>query len=223
MILQKMKSGKISYFSSDLLDQGEGINGFSNVVSLEKEYGSTSKRVFNSNITYNEKTGYFNLEHLSDQQIPQIIIEEDMFGKQKIWLKESETSSYILNKIETDLVINKKIKDKIFDESLVEYFQNNKIMKIILENVDEENNEIVINNENGIFKNFKTIIEKSTKNFLIDDGKCQLYLNKEEKDIVIDKLNDYVKKSLSTQKLLLSKNSDNELKKVKKSNNKQKI
>ena len=54
MNIQKMKAGKDTYYSLDLLDHGEGVNGFTNVTTIVKDYNTSIKRVYQSNISFNE-------------------------------------------------------------------------------------------------------------------------------------------------------------------------
>ncbi len=205
MNLQRMKSGKDYYISLDLLDQGQGIDGFSNVEAILKDYGTTIRNVYNSNINYNEKSNEFNLEQHSEQINPAVIIEEDMFGKMKVWLKSSKTSEYLISKINSFNVIDQNIKNKILNESINKFYNEEKIAEKIKEKFNDDLE--IKENEKNIILKFSKILKESDLCFHTDNGQCSIHLSKKEKENIIEKIFNEVEKSISTKNFLLKKSS----------------
>lgn len=218
-----MKSGKDTYVSNDLLDQGEGINGFSNVAAINKEYSSTIRRVNQSNLVFHEKKGEFELVQYSETTNPTVIIEEDMFGKEKVWLKESNTTNHFLEKIENESIIDKKLRDKILDQAIISYVEDQKLKIYLSINLSEEQKPLIDKNEKKIVKLIKDFIESNKVDFHTDNGICHLYVNNSMKETLFNYVNDGLSKTLSTQSFLLKKADTDIDKQKKKTNIKNKI
>lgn len=203
MNLQKMKSGKDTYVSNDLLDQGEGINGFSNVAAITKEYNSTVRRVNQSNLVFHEKKEEFELVQYSETNNPTVIIEEDMFGKEKVWLKLSETSNHFLDKIEKDNIIDKKLKDKILEQAIIRYIDEQKLKIYLSIDLSDDQKPLIEKNEKKIIKIVKDFIENNKVDFHTDAGVCHLYVNNSMKEQLLNNVRNGLTKTLATQSFLL--------------------
>ena len=207
MNIQKMKAGKDTYYSLDLLDHGEGINGFTNVTTIVKDYSSSIKRVYKSNINFNEKDNEYFFEEVNNTQNPTVILAEDMFGKEKVWLKAGGTTEHLLSTIETDGVLNKKLKKEIIENAILSTYQDKKIEKELVEKLSLSEQEMVAEyvTSGKLSHKFVSIVEKTNPIYLVDAGKCFVHVNLNEMNEFKELLEKDLHRVVSTKNLLLKK------------------
>jgi hypothetical protein len=207
MNIHKMKAGKDTYYSLDLLDHGEGVSGLTNVMTIVKEYGASIKRVYQSNISFNEKDNEYFFEEFTNTQNPNVILEEDMFGKEKVWLKAGGTTQHILEKIEKDNVLNKKLKKEIIEQAILTAYTDKNIEKEIVSKLDKPEQDMITDylTTGKLANKFVHIVEKSNATFLVDGGKCFMHIHQNDlKDLKI-LLEKDIERVVSTKKLLIKK------------------
>jgi hypothetical protein len=202
-----MKAGKDTYYSLDLLDHGEGVNGFTNVTTIVKDYNSSIKRVYQSNISFNERDNEYFFEEFNSTQNPSVILEEDMFGKEKVWLKASQTTDHLLNTIETDGVLNKKLKKEIVENAILSTYQDKKIEKELVDKLSLSEQEMVAEYVaiGKLAHKFVNLVEKTNPTYLVDAGKCFVHVNQKELNEFKELLEKDLHRVVSTKNLLLKK------------------
>lgn len=202
-----MKAGKDTYYSLDLLDHGEGVNGFTNVTTIVKDYNSSIKRVYQSNISFNERDNEYFFEEFNSTQNPSVILEEDMFGKEKVWLKASQTTDHLLNTIETDGVLNKKLKKEIVENAILSTYQDKKIEKELVDKLSLSEQEMVSEYvaSGKLAHKFVNLVEKTNPTYLVDAGKCFVHVNQKELNEFKELLEKDLHRVVSTKNLLLKK------------------
>lgn len=202
-----MKAGKDTYYSLDLLDHGEGVNGFTNVTTIVKDYNSSIKRVYQSNISFNEKDNEYFFEEFNSTQNPSVILEEDMFGKEKVWLKSGGTTDHLLSAIEKDGVLNKKLKKEIVENAILSTYQDKKIEKEIVGKLSLQEQEMVAEyvNSGKLAHKFVSIVEKTNPTYLVDAGKCFMHVNQKDMNEFKELLEKDLHRVVSTKNLLLKK------------------
>ena len=207
-----MKAGKDTYYSLDLLDHGEGVNGFTNVTTIVKDYNSSIKRVYQSNISFNEKDNEYFFEEFNNTQNPTVILEEDMFGKEKVWLKASGTTDHLLSTIEKDGVLNKKLKKEIVENSILTTYKDKNIEKEVLNKLTETEQAVVNEyiNSGKLAHKFVSIVEKTNPTYIVDAGKCFIHTNQKELNEFKELLEKDLYRVISTKNLLLKKTSATE-------------
>jgi hypothetical protein len=207
MNIQKMKAGKDTYYSLDLLDHGEGVNGFTNVTTIVKDYNSSIKRVYQSNISFNEKDNEYFFEEFNSTQNPSVILEEDMFGKEKVWLKAGGTTDHLLTTIEKDGVLNKKLKKEIVENAILSTYQDKKIEKEIVGKLTLPEQEMVAEyvSSGKLSHKFVSIVEKTNPTYLVDAGKCFMHVNQKDMNEFKELLEKDLHRVVSTKNLLLKK------------------
>jgi len=206
--IQKMKAGKDLYLSTNLLDQGEGINGLTNVKTLIKEYGTSVKRVFQSNIRLEDENYY--LEEFNQNKNPTIIVEEDMFGKEKIWIQNGGIAEHLLNTIENNTVLDEKLKNEIISETFKNFYVTNQLESKILNEFTLEDKNLIRGHieKDQILKKFIAAFKSSGGQFNIDNGECQIYLKTIDLKNIVDTIKQDLNSVLKTKKLLLVKSED---------------
>jgi hypothetical protein len=202
-----MKAGKDTYYSLDLLDHGEGVNGFTNVTTIVKDYNTSIKRVYQSNISFNEKDNEYFFEEFNSTQNPSVILEEDMFGKEKVWLKACGTTDHLLNTIETDGVLNKKLKKEIIENAILSTYQDKKIEKELVSKLSLPEQEMVAEyvTSGKLAHKFVNIVEKTNPTYLVDAGKCFVHVNQKDLNDFKELLEKDLYRVVSTKNLLLKK------------------
>lgn len=207
-----MKAGKDTYYSLDLLDHGEGVNGFSNVTTIVNEYNSSIKRVFQSNISFNEKDNEYFFEEFNATQNPSVILEEDMFGKEKVWLKSGGTTDHILNTIEKDNVLNKKLKKEIIESAILATYKEKNIEQELINKISEPEQLMLAEyiQSGKLAHKFVSIVEKTNPTYLVDAGKCFIHVNQKDMNIFKELLEKDLHRVVSTKNLLLKKSAATE-------------
>lgn len=208
-----MKAGKDTYYSLDLLDHGEGVNGFTNVSTIVKDYNSSIKRVYQSNISFNERDNEYFFEEFNNTQNPAVILEEDMFGKEKVWLKASGTTDHLLSTIEKDTVLNKKLKKEIIENAILTTYKDKNIEKDVLSKIDPAEHTMVSEYiDNGkLAQKFVTLVEKTTPTYLVDAGKCFVHIHQQELNDFKNLLEKDLYRVISTKNMLLKKTTDTDV------------
>jgi hypothetical protein len=202
-----MKAGKDTYYSLDLLDHGEGVNGFTNVTTIVKDYNSSIKRVYQSNISFNEKDNEYFFEEFNSTQNPSVILEEDMFGKEKVWLKAGGTTDHLLSAIEKDGVLNKKLKKEIVENAILSTYQDKKIEKELVGKLSLTEQEMIAEyvTSGKLAHKFVTLVEKTNPTYLVDAGKCFVHVNQKDMTEFKELLEKDLHRVVSTKNLLLKK------------------
>lgn len=207
-----MKAGSDTFISADLLDQGEGINGFTNILTITNEYGASIKRVYNSNINITEKPDEFILEDLSQLKNPTVIIEEDIFGKEKVWIKSGSTADHIIKTLSDQSVLNKKLKKEIYHKALTDLYESKAIQKNISAKFDEISISLIGDylNTDKMFKKFSSLLEEKGINFIVDNNECFIHIKDVDLNIIKKSIEKDVKRIIDTKQLLLEKTALNE-------------
>lgn len=202
-----MKAGKDTYYSLDLLDHGEGVNGFTNVTTIVKDYNSSIKRVYQSNISFNEKDNEYFFEEFNNTQNPTVILEEDMFGKEKVWLKASGTTDHLLSTLEKDGVLNKKLKKEIVENAILATYKDKKVEQEIIDKLSQPEQAVVAEyiNSGKLAHKFVSIVEKTNPTYIVDAGKCFIHVNQKDMNEFKELLEKDLHRVVSTKNLLLKK------------------
>lgn len=207
MNIQKMKAGKDTYYSLDLLDHGEGVNGFTNVTTIVKDYNTSIKRVYQSNISFNEKDNEYFFEEFNNTQNPSVILEEDMFGKEKVWLKASGTTDHLLSTLEKEGVLNKKLKKEIVENAILSTYNDKNVEKETLNKLTPSEQEMVTEyiSSGKLAHKFVSIVEKTNPTYIVDAGKCFIHVNQKDMNDFKELLEKDLHRVVSTKNLLLKK------------------
>lgn len=212
MNIQKMRAGKDIYYSLDLLDHGEGINGFTNVNTIVKEYEESIKRVYQSNIGFSEKHNEYFFEEFNNTKNPSVILEEDMFGKEKVWLKSGATTDRLLSKLEKDSVLSKKLKKEIVENAILTTYKEKNIEKELINQLSETEQSLVSEyiTSGKLANKFVSIVDKTNPTYLVDAGKCFIHINQKDLTEFKQVLEKDLQRVITTKNLLLKKTgSDN--------------
>lgn len=207
-----MRAGKDIYYSLDLLDHGEGINGFTNVNTIVKEYEDSIKRVYQSNIGFSEKHNEYFFEEFNNTKNPSVILEEDMFGKEKVWLKSCATTDRLLSKLEKDNVLSKKLKKEIVENAILTTYKEKNIEQELINNLSDADKSLVAEYVAGgkLANKFMSLVEKTNPTYLVDAGKCFIHINQKELNEFKQDLEKDLQRVITTKNLLLKKTvSDN--------------
>lgn len=207
-----MKAGSDTFISADLLDQGEGINGFTNILTITNEYGASIKRVYNSNVNVTEKPDEFILEDLSQIKNPTVIIEEDIFGKEKVWIKSGATADHIIKTLTDNTVLNKRLKKEIYQKALTDLYDSKAIKQNISTKFDELSLSLIDDylNTDKMFKKFSSLLEEKGINFIVDNNQCFIHIKDIDLSKIKESLEKDVKRIIDTKRLLLEKTAVNE-------------
>jgi hypothetical protein len=207
MNIQKMKAGKDTYYSLDLLDHGEGINGFTNVKTIVQDYSSSIKRVYQSNISFSEKHNEYFFEEFNSTQNPTVILEEDMFGKEKVWLKASGTTEHLISKIEKDSVLNKKLKKEIVESAILSTYKNKNIERDVLSKITPDDHALVAEhiNTGKLAHKFVSLVEKTTPTYIVDGGNCFVHIHQKDLNNFKELLEKDLHRVISTKNMLIKK------------------
>lgn len=202
-----MKAGKDTYYSLDLLDHGEGVNGFTNVTTIVKDYNSSIKRVYQSNISFNEKDNEYFFEEFNNTQNPTVILEEDMFGKEKVWLKASGTTDHLLSTLEKEGVLNKKLKKEIVENAILATYKDKKVEQELIDKLSLPEQAVVAEyiNSGKLAHKFVSIVEKTNPTYIVDAGKCFIHVNQKDMNEFKELLEKDLHRVVSTKNLLLKK------------------
>lgn len=207
MKIQNLKSGSENYYSCDLLVDSEGIYGYSNVKYLISEMGENA--TLTNNITYYENKDQFILEGFNKIENTPIIIEKDIFGGQKIWIKDSNYCNSLLDNIKQSKVISVNFLEEVINDSLKNYYKENKLNILILNVLSNPQRKQASKDitPNEMFNIFLDAAIKEDLKFNIDNGYCKVRIN----DNVFMKIKENVKKKvlniLQIKELLRNKSS----------------
>lgn len=207
MKIQTLKSGSEIYYSCDLLVDSEGVHGYSNVKLLTDDMGENA--TLTNNITYYENKDQFILEGFNKIENTPIIIEKDIFGGQKIWIKDSNYCNSLLDNIKNSKVISVNVLEEVINDSLKNYYRENKLNILILNVLSNPQRKQASKDitPNEMFNIFLDISNKSDLKFNIEDGNCKVKIN----DNTFIKIKEEVKKKvlniLQIKELLRNKSS----------------
>ncbi len=206
MNLQKLKAGSETYFSSDLLDQCHSIESFSNVKLIMLEYGSTSKEVTN-NIIYNELKDEYKLEEFNKSNNTQVIVETDMFGKKKLWIKDGAYANFIFEKLKDSNCLSLNILEETIEESLKDYYKNNKLNISILNGlgnskIKEAYQEFT---QEEMIENFVNIAKNKKIDFHIENNGINVLIKPDVYQNIKNEFKDTIEKKLCVKNVLKNK------------------
>lgn len=224
MKIQNLKSGSENYYSCDLLVESEGVCGYSNVKFLTNEYGVNS--TITNSITYYENKDQFILEGFNKIENTPIIIEKDIFGGKKVWIKAGDYCNSLLDNIKQSKVISVNFLEEVINYSLKNYYKENKLNILILNGLSNPQRKQA-SKDITPSEMFDFFVEQSIKEdlkFNIENDDCKVNINE---DIFL-KIKENVKKRvlniLQIKELLRTKSSSlNELIVNNKVKNKNKI
>ena len=214
MELQKLKNQNATYISCNLLNSGEGVDGLVNVETVKAEYGSTAKTFFTSNISYNEKSGNYRLEEFNKSELSPVLIEEDMFKNQKVWIKEGAYAEYIIEKLKTDKVLSLSLKEDILNDGIEKFYKDNHLSISLLNGIPKENKKEIFENISPkiMLEEFVKISENYNPKILSSSGSIELTFVENDLTKIKDKYQNNLMMKISTKKLLAEKASSlNEL------------
>lgn len=213
MNLQKLKAGSETYFSSDLLDQCHSIESFSNVKLIMLEYGSTSKEVTN-NIIYNELKDEYKLEEFNKSNNTQVIVETDMFGKKKLWIKDGAYANFIFEKLKDSNCLSLNILEETIEESLKDYYKNNKLNISILNGLGNSKRKEAYQEftQEEMIENFVNIAKDKKIDFHIENNTVNVLIKPDMYQNIKNEFKDTIEKKLSVKNVLKNRASSlNEL------------
>jgi hypothetical protein len=221
MEIQKLRNKNIVYVSCDLLNAGVSLDAASNVASLKEEYLSTSTVFFTSHIHFNELKNEYILEEFSNSNISTLLIEEDMFNNEKVWIKEGDYANYVLEKLNNNEILNGKIKETLIKDSIQKLFEKENISSLIIEklkqSLDNESFTKIIPEK--IKKEFLSIAEKMPIKVLYSSSKeVEISFSKDDLIKIKDTCYKSVLSSIDTKNLLSQKESSLNNKESKPSN-----
>jgi hypothetical protein len=206
MKIEKLNAGTDLYLSCNLLDQCNGVEGFSNVKSLKMSYGSTAKEVTN-NIIYIESEDVYKLQEFNKSERTPVIIEKDMFGKQKIWIKSSAFSDHVFQSLKNSQVLSTNVLEEVIESALKNYYKDNKLNISILNglgNVQRKEAYKEIKPEE-MLKNFLNIANKEPLKFYIEGENCVVMFDKTNLDNIKDKMKEKALQVIKVRGLLKTK------------------
>ncbi len=213
MNLQKLKAGNETYFSTDLLDQCHSVESFSNVKLIMTEYGSTSKEVTN-NIIYNELKDEYKLEEFNKTNNTQVIVETDMFGKKKLWIKDGAYASFIFDKLKESNFLSLNILEEVIEESLKDYYKNNKLNISILNGLGNTRRKEAYQefSQEEMIENFVNIAKDKKIDFHIENNTVNVLIKPDMYQNIKNEFKDTIEKKLSVKNVLKNRASSlNEL------------
>lgn len=206
MRIEKLNAGKDYYFSCELLDQCHSVEGFSNVKSIKMDYESTAKEVTN-NIVYIESKDEYKLQEFNKSESTPIIIEKDMFGKQKIWIKEGAFSEYVFESLKNSNVLSLNVLEEVIENSLKNFYKDNKLNISILNglgNVQRKEAYKEINPED-MLNSFINIAIKEKMKFHIEGDNCVVQLDKSSLENIKNKMKEKALQTIKVKELLKTK------------------
>jgi len=212
MNLQKLKAGSETYFSSDLLDQCHSIESFSNVKLIMLEYGSTSKEVTN-NIIYNElnssnSSNSPDSPHKSNKSNnTQVIVETDMFGKKKLWIKDGAYANFIFEKLKDSNCLSLNILEETIEESLKDYYKNNKLNISILNGLGNSKRKEAYQEftQEEMIENFVNIAKNKKIDFHIENNGINVLIKPDVYQNIKNEFKDTIEKKLCVKNVLKNK------------------
>jgi len=206
MNLQKLKAGSETYFSSDLLDQCHSIESFSNVKLIMLEYGSTSKEVTN-NIIYNELKDEYKLEEFNKSNNTQVIVETDMFGKKKLWIKDGAYANFIFEKLKDSNCLSLNILEETIEESLKDYYKNNKLNISILNGLGNSKRKEAYQEftQEEMIENFVNIAKNKKIDFHIENNGINVLIKPDVYQNIKNEFKDTIEKKLCVKNVLKNK------------------
>lgn len=206
MNLQKLKAGSETYFSSDLLDQCHSIESFSNVKLIMLEYGSTSKEVTN-NIIYNELKDEYKLEEFNKSNNTQVIVETDMFGKKKLWIKDGAYANFIFEKLKDSNCLSLNILEETIEESLKDYYKNNKLNISILNGLGNSKRKEAYKEftQDEMIENFVNIAKNKKIDFHIENNGINVLIKPDVYQNIKNEFKDTIEKKLCVKNVLKNK------------------
>jgi hypothetical protein len=206
MNLQKLKAGNEIYFSTDLLDQCHSIESFSNVKLIMLEYGSTSKEVTN-NIIYNELKDEYKLEEFNKTNNTQVIVETDMFGKKKLWIKDGAYASFIFEKLKESNCLSFNVLEDVIEESLKDYYKNNKLNISILNGLGNTKRKEAYQEftQEEMIENFVNIAKNKKIDFHIENNGVNVTIKPDIYQDIKNDFKDTIEKKLCVKNVLKNK------------------
>lgn len=206
MKIEKLNAGNDYYFSCELLDQCHSVEGFSNVKSIKMDYESTAKEVTN-NIVYIESKDEYKLQEFNKSESTPIIIEKDMFGKQKIWIKEGAFSEYVFESLKNSDVLSLNVLEEVIENSLKNFYKDNKLNISILNGLGNTQRKAAYKeiNPEDMLKFFINIAIKEKLKFHIEDDNCIVQLDKNSIENIKEKMKDKAIQTIKVKELLKTK------------------
>lgn len=214
MELQKLKNQNATYISCDLLNSGEGVDGLVNVETIKAEYGTTANTFFTSNISYNDKKDEYRLEEFKKSELSTILIEEDMFKNQKVWIKEGAYAGYIIDKLKDEKVLSLSLKEDLFNDGIEKFYKENHLNISLLNGLSKENKKDIFENisAKGMIEEFIKLSENYTPKILATSSSIELKFTENDLSEIKDKFQYNLMSKINTKKLLIEKSSSlNEL------------
>lgn len=209
MELQKLKNQNTTYISCDLLNSGEGVDGLVNVETVKAEYGTTANTFFTSNISYNEKKDEYRLEEFKKSELSMVLIEEDMFKNQKVWIKEGVYAEYVIDKLKNEKVLSLSLKEDLFNDGIEKFYKENHLNISLLNGLSKENKKEIFENisAKGMLEEFIKLSENYTPKILASSGAIELKFSDNDLGEIKNKFQENLIRKIDTKKLLIEKSS----------------
>lgn len=205
MKIKKLKSGSDTYYSCDLLDQSNGCEGFSNIKYLTLEHGE--KSTITNNVIYFDDTNEFILESFQGIDNTPVIIEEDIFGNKKAWLKEGVYCENIMEKLKNNNVISINILKEVIADSLVDYYKANKLNISILNGLSNQDRKSAYSNisPKEMLDSFVKAAIEEELTFNIEDNACKVIIKNNTFSNIKEKIKKDAINTIKIKKLIESK------------------